>query len=115
MVNVLVIGATGFIGLPLSTTLRHAGHIVHAVVRDPSSEKALALEKEEILTFKGDAKDGSTWAHKINDIDVVIDAADTMLGAGIFKTVLEAAGKRPSGAPKITYIYTSGLWYVLII
>jgi len=110
MVQILVIGATGFIGTPVSLALRRAGHIVHGLVRDPSSPASLSLARQEVLIIKGDAKDGSTWVELASKVDVVIDCADTMLGADVFKVVLEAAKKRPEGAPKLTFIYTCGVW-----
>jgi nucleoside-diphosphate-sugar epimerase len=110
MVQVLVLGATGFIGSSVALALRRAGHVVHALVRDSSGSKAKDLERREIATFKGDVKDGSTWKEVAVKMDVVIDCADTMLGGAIFKIVLEAAKSRPKGTPKLTFIYTSGIW-----
>lgn len=110
MVNVLVLGATGFIGYPVAIALRRAGHIVYAVVRDTEAPKAKDLERQEILTHKGDGMDSSTWTKLAATMDVVIDAADHMLGGKIFSGVLDAAKTRPQGAPKLTYIYTSGIW-----
>jgi nucleoside-diphosphate-sugar epimerase len=110
MVQVLVLGATGSFGSSIAFALRRAGHVVHALVRDPSKAKARDLELHEIITFKGDAKDGSTWKDVAVKMDVVIDAAETMLGPEIFKIVLEAAKSRPKGVPKLTFIYTSGIW-----
>jgi len=110
MVQVLVLGATGFIGSSVALALRRAGHVVHALLRDSSSSKAKDLERHEIATFKGDVKDGSTWKEVAAKMDVVIDCADTMLAGGIFKTVLEVAKSRPKATPKLTFIYTSGAW-----
>jgi nucleoside-diphosphate-sugar epimerase len=110
MVNVLLFGATGFVGSPIAHSLRRGGHIVHAIVRDPTSQKAVELEKNEIITHKGDAKDGASWNDLAKGMDVVIDAGDTFVGKDVFETTLEAVKSRPKGAPKLTYIYTSGLW-----
>jgi NADP-dependent 3-hydroxy acid dehydrogenase YdfG len=115
MVNVLIFGATGYIGYAVATSLRRAGHIVHAVVRDASSPKARDLERNEITTHKGDAKDASGWKSLAAKMDVIIDAADTWLGKDIFQGAIEAAKSRPEAAPKMTFIYTSGIWYVTIL
>jgi len=110
MVQVLVLGATGFIGSAVALALRRAGHIVHALVRDPSGSKARNLERQEILTHKGDIKDETTWVELAARMDVVIDCAEMRLCINIFAIVLEAARARPHGAPRLTYIYTSSIW-----
>jgi nucleoside-diphosphate-sugar epimerase len=121
MVTVLVLGASGYIGYAVCTALRRAGHIVHGVVRDPSSKKAAGLRKEEVIVHRGDleAQDLEPRAHwsKLIDslrVEVVIDAAATSLGVVVFEAVLTVARAqalaRGPCAPKLTYIYTSGTW-----
>jgi nucleoside-diphosphate-sugar epimerase len=111
MVNILMLGSTGVIGFSVATSLRRAGHVVHAIVRDVSTSKAQELERQEIITYEGDARDRATWFKIALEMDVIIDSTDHSLGVDIFKSVLEVAQSRRTGAPKITFIYTSSLWY----
>ncbi|TCD60913.1 hypothetical protein EIP91_009304 [Steccherinum ochraceum] len=111
--RVFVIGATGFVGLPAAQALVRAGHIVYGLARTP--EKAKLLEKEEIHPVLGDASDPSAWISIIANIDVVIEAIGggpdfPQLQQNVFKAVTDAAGNRPVGSAKISYIYTSGAW-----
>ncbi|KAH7925603.1 NAD(P)-binding protein [Leucogyrophana mollusca] len=112
--KVLVLGASGFIGLPVCQALCRAGHIVYGFTR--SSEKAKQLEAEEIIPIVGEYDNTEPWVSLVSTIDAVIDTvggrADlrtlTML---LFRAVREAAQThRGAYAPKLTYIATSGTW-----
>ncbi|KAK7677752.1 hypothetical protein QCA50_019304 [Cerrena zonata] len=111
--KVLVIGATGFIGFPVSQALARAGHIVYGLAR--TDEKARKLASEEIIPIIGNALDPTSWLSIVAQLDTVIEAVATPdlrgIGASLLAAVSEAAEKyRPAGAPKLNYIYTGGTW-----
>jgi uncharacterized protein YbjT (DUF2867 family) len=66
----LVTGATGYQGGSLARTLISQGSIVHALIRDPSSDKARALEKLGVVVFKGG----------FDDVDVIKSAIKGVSG-----------------------------------
>ncbi|KAG8851804.1 hypothetical protein FRB96_009079 [Tulasnella sp. 330] len=104
---ILIIGATGFIGLPVATALRRAGYIVYGHAR--SLEKARLLAQNEILPIEGDVAKLSEWIPKT--IETIIDISGLFDG---FLVLLEqvkkiGAGRKPTD-PKLGFIYTSGMW-----
>ncbi|HET7715135.1 MAG TPA: SDR family oxidoreductase [Bauldia sp.] len=58
--NILVTGATGYVGQALAFRLAGAGHTVHALCRSP--DKAAALSHENIRVFLGDIEDRDSLA-----------------------------------------------------
>ncbi|PCH40180.1 NAD(P)-binding protein [Wolfiporia cocos MD-104 SS10] len=111
--RVLIIGASGFIGLPVAQALVRAGHIVYGVTRSQAKVKQLAAE--EIIPIVADTNNPGVWLPLVAKLDVVIEAiggADVRtLSAALLKATAEAAQQyRPAGAPKLAYIYTSGCW-----
>ncbi|KAJ7206324.1 hypothetical protein GGX14DRAFT_457580 [Mycena pura] len=110
--KVLILGATGFIGLPAAQALVRAGHIVYGLARTP--EKAKLLAREEIIPVLGDL-DSNAWIQHIATFDVILEAVmgDNMAAQAraTFERVSKAAvDLRPAGAPLLSYIYTSGTW-----
>ncbi|KAH7925461.1 NAD(P)-binding protein [Leucogyrophana mollusca] len=114
MPKVLVIGASGFIGLPVAQALSRAGHTVYGLTRSESKAKQLAAD--EIIPIVGEPTNPQPWLNIVPTLDVVIEAlggsADLRtLSVALLKAVGEAAKtSRPASAPKISYIYTSGTW-----
>ncbi|KAL0567991.1 hypothetical protein V5O48_014001 [Marasmius crinis-equi] len=109
--RVLVLGATGAIGLPVAQALARAGHYVVGLTR--SEEKAKQLAAEEIIPLVGDPSSPSNWISVIRDMDVIIEAVAPVvtLARELFLAVVDQAARlRPAHAPKLTYIYTSGTW-----
>ncbi|TFY67336.1 hypothetical protein EVG20_g3978 [Dentipellis fragilis] len=111
--KVFVLGASGFIGLPVSRALNRAGHVVYGLTR--TKEKANQLAADEIYPVIGDPEKPEEWTYILSDIDVVIEALGgtaniSVLGSSILNAVSAAAKMRPVGTPKLTYIYTSGTW-----
>ncbi|KAI0753215.1 NAD(P)-binding protein [Daedaleopsis nitida] len=111
--KVLILGATGFIGLPVAQAFVRAGHLVYGQTR--SETKAQQLKAAEIIPVVADPQDISTFAPLLATMDAVIDILrETAITSGS-ETLLAAIAKaaqelRPPHAPKLTYIYTCGTW-----
>ncbi|KAG8214319.1 hypothetical protein J3R82DRAFT_9276 [Butyriboletus roseoflavus] len=112
--KVLVFGASGFIGFPIAQALSRAGHIVYGVTRSETKSKQLAVN--EVFPIISEPTDTQAWAHLIPTVDVVIEAlggtADLRtIAMTLLNTVATTAeATRPTGSPKVSYIYTSGVW-----
>ncbi|KAI0635891.1 NAD-P-binding protein [Trametes polyzona] len=111
--KVLILGATGFIGLPVAQAFVRAGHIVYGQTR--SAAKAKQLAAEEIIPIVAEVKDTEAYLPFGVTLDAIIDAiggseikdlSDFLLTA----TAAAVKAHRSSLAPKLTYIYTSGTW-----
>ena len=114
MVRVLVLGATGYIGLPLCQSLRRDGHTVYGLAR--SAEKCRSLAKLEIIPAPGTLEGGEYIAivEKTN-IDIVIDIASVgpasydVLDA--LRTISEKRiQQRGKHASKLGFVHVSGTW-----
>lgn len=68
--KVIIIGATGFIGLPAAQAFVRAGHIVYGVTR--SQSKANSLAKEEIIPIVADSSK-SEGLKKLDDVAGLVD------------------------------------------
>ncbi|RPD60050.1 NAD(P)-binding protein [Lentinus tigrinus ALCF2SS1-7] len=111
--KVLILGATGFIGLPAAQAFVRAGHIVYGQTRSASKVKQLA--SEEIIPIVAELKDTAAYLPLVSSIDVIIDAIGGTDLKEMSNYLLSATAEavqvhRPSHAPKLTYIYTSGTW-----
>ncbi|KIJ62535.1 hypothetical protein HYDPIDRAFT_176373 [Hydnomerulius pinastri MD-312] len=112
--KVIVLGASGFIGLPVAQALSRAGHVVYGVTR--SENKAKLLAAEEIIPIVADYSDPSPWLGHIPTLDAIIDTvggtADlrTFSGALVDNVVSAVRAHRPQGCAKLTFIATSGTW-----
>ena len=119
MPNVLVLGASGYLGLAVGQALLRTGnYIVWGLAR--SQEKTKFLASNEITPIIGDATDEALLSSTIseNKIDIVIDTTSEYRNAtAILKAVTEASkdriralGKEKSLSPKLGFVYTSGSW-----
>lgn len=112
--KVLVLGASGFVGLPAAQALSRAGHEVYGQTR--SEAKAKQLSADEIIPIVGEVTNPAPWLYLIGTLDVIIDAvggtADIRsISASLLSSISTAAKDlRPASAPKLTFIYTSGTW-----
>ena len=119
MPTVLILGATGYFGLPLAKSLLRSGdYTVYGLARSPA--KAKTLVQNEIIPLIGDVSDPSSFTHLISSapIDVVIDTTSAYEGAGALFDVIKAASKSRittltndgSSGPKLGFVYVSGTW-----
>ncbi|KAF7800259.1 hypothetical protein EIP86_011506 [Pleurotus ostreatoroseus] len=114
--KVLILGATGFIGLPVARAFVRAGHTVYGQTRSEKNTKRLTAE--EITPIVAQPADTAAWISIVATVDVIIEALGGV-GGDELKTISEkilhdvglaSTQLRPAGAPKIAYIYTSGTW-----
>ncbi|KAL5358548.1 hypothetical protein BJX96DRAFT_183016 [Aspergillus floccosus] len=119
MPNILVLGATGYIGLALAQSLLRSGtYTVWGTAR--TAEKARLLMKHEIIPVEIKVIDSTTLSGIItaNMIDVVVDASSAYDQAGdILAGVLHAAKNQRQSlsdegmvGPRLGFVYISGTW-----
>jgi nucleoside-diphosphate-sugar epimerase len=122
MPNILVLGATGTLGSALCAHLLNAGHTVFGLARSPS--KASGLLQSEIIPVLGSVESPQGITNTILDhpeISVVVDAAavygESVTVLNVIKAASEerlkrfaAAGVPKDIAPKLGYVYVSGMW-----
>jgi len=71
MSNILLTGATGFVGNRLLTMLKEKGHQCRAAVRRPSS--SVDVQTDSVVVGEIDA--GTDWTQAVKDIDVIVHLA----------------------------------------
>jgi len=107
MVKVFILGASGYIGLPVARKFASKGYTVYGLVR--SNEKAKQLIQEEIIPVIGKAQDTATWIKYAQESDIIIDLVadhqDPSASATIQKELIPLAQNKSK-----TVIYTSGIW-----
>lgn len=119
MPTALILGATGYLGLPLAQALLRSGnYTVYGLAR--SAAKAKMLTQNEIIPVTGDVTEPSTFTDLISSvpIDVIIDttqayeAAPTLLKALADASKMRMATLAKDGAvgPKLGFVYVSGSW-----
>jgi nucleoside-diphosphate-sugar epimerase len=118
MVNVLIIGATGYIGHALSQSLVRSGnHRVFGLARTP--EKSNALAASEVIPILGTISSSLLEAIATHRIDTVVDVSGANQEShSLLSLVREAGGERVAAAkkdgsplvPKLGFIYCSGTW-----
>lgn len=77
--KVIVTGATGFIGEPLTVRLREAGHHVTALSRDAARAQTLLGPEVTCLTWNQEG--ANDWKQAVGESDVVIHLAGESVGA----------------------------------
>lgn len=114
MVNILVIGATGYLGQALTQSLIRSGsHRVYGLARN--SEKARTLSRDEVIPILGSISDNTTFLKALDSyqINIVVDVAGAhqeshSLIAELKKVGaarLEAAKSAGISIPKLGFIY----------
>lgn len=69
-----------------------------------------------VIPLVGETNNPAQWVDVVKDLDAVIDCLGgtpdlKLLGEITLEAISDAAQRlRPQGTPKLTYIYTSGLW-----
>jgi len=102
--NILLTGATGFIGSSVLPRLLAEGHTVTALVRD--DEKAAAVQTAGATPLVGDATDTELVERAARESDGVIHLASSKdVDAVLVPAVL--AGLAGSGKP---FVHTGGIW-----
>jgi uncharacterized protein YbjT (DUF2867 family) len=76
---ILVVGSTGAVGASVVRRLAGKGKQVAALVRDPASEKARALEKQGAKLVTGDLKDAASLERALDGVDTVVCTASSTL------------------------------------
>ncbi|PIL35612.1 hypothetical protein GSI_02340 [Ganoderma sinense ZZ0214-1] len=111
--KVLIIGASGFIGLPVAQAFVRAGHIVYGQTR--SEDKAKQLAAQEIIPIVCGPTDVNKYMSLIPTLDAIVDAMGgtdvKVAGEALLSTVaIAASALRHPTAQNLAYIYTSGTW-----
>jgi len=111
--KVIILGASGYIGLPLAQAFVRAGHIVYGQTRSASTAKKLAAE--EIIPIVSGPTDTQSWKSLLATADVIINALGGNDIEAESATVLRdvtafAKSERPTHASKLAFIYCSGTW-----
>jgi nucleoside-diphosphate-sugar epimerase len=102
--NILLTGATGFIGSSVLPRLLEEGHTVTALVRD--AEKGAAVEAAGASALIGDAADAELVERAARESDGVIHLASAKdVDAMLVPAVL--AGLAGTGKP---FVHTGGVW-----
>ena len=120
MPNVFIIGATGYLGLPLAQSLVRSGnHTVYGLARSPS--KASILAGNEIIPILGDASDPSSYLSLLHSapIDIVVNCGTAFEHDELtLRTIRDFSRQRRAtlaaeGYPttaKTAYVNISGTW-----
>ena len=122
MPSILVLGATGYLGSAICSTLLNNGHTVYGLAR--SQAKASTLIQSETIPVIGSVQSPEAITRILTthpEITIVVDAAAvygdsvTLLNlikeAGTARLQRFNAAKIPQGvAPKLGYVYVSGMW-----
>lgn len=112
MPRILILGATGYIGSALASSLVRADHTVYGLAR--TSSKATQLARLEIIPVLGSAQDSDAYIKLIKTahIDIVVDCAGANQESAKILSDVERAGKErlTQGGAKLGFVYTSGTW-----
>jgi uncharacterized protein YbjT (DUF2867 family) len=76
---ILVIGATGLLGMEICRALRQRGKEVRALVRSTASQKATQLASQGMELAAGDLKDPESLVHASRGVSAVISTASSTL------------------------------------
>jgi nucleoside-diphosphate-sugar epimerase len=119
MVNVLIVGATGYIGQALTQSLVCSGdHRVYGLAR--THEKVKLLESQEVIPIIGSITENAGLLKAIDafHINIVVDVAGANHETYELLSALKSAGAARLQAasitgiriPKLGFIYCSGTW-----
>ncbi|CAF9928843.1 hypothetical protein IMSHALPRED_007757 [Imshaugia aleurites] len=110
MPRILILGATGYIGSALASSLLRSNHTVYGLARTPS--KANQLARQEIIPVLGSVQDSAAYIALIHTahIDIVIDCAGANQESATVLSDVRTAGEErlKQKGPKLGFVYTSG-------
>jgi nucleoside-diphosphate-sugar epimerase len=105
--NIVLTGATGYIGSATLTALLAHDHDVTALVR--SDAAARAVERDRVTPIVGDITDVAWMASQLRAADGAIHLATTDDGQAMDDAVASAVLKAFAGTEK-PYVHTGGVW-----
>ena len=119
MPRVLVLGASGYIGLPFAQSLLRSGnYTVYGLAR--TAEKAKTLTINEIIPIVGDLSETDKISSLIASvpIDIVVDTASAYESAvslletltNVSKSRIQTLANEGHTTPKLGFVYVSGTW-----
>lgn len=119
MPNVLVLGATGYLGLPFSQSLLRSGNYqVYGLAR--TAEKAKNLTINEISPIIGDISDTAQLTSLISSvpIDIVVDTTSAYESSApllealisVSRSRIQTLANEGYATPKLGFVYVSGTW-----
>ena len=119
MPTVLVLGASGYIGLPFAQSLLRSGnYTVYGLAR--TAEKAKILTINEIIPIIGDLIEADKIKELISSvpIDIVVDTTSAYESAvslletltNVSKSRIQTLADEGHATPKLGFIYVSGTW-----
>ncbi|HAI20560.1 MAG TPA: oxidoreductase [Clostridiales bacterium UBA8153] len=118
--NILLTGATGFVGRRVAQSLVKAGHRLTALVRPTSQERYLRrLESAGVRLFRGDVTDGSSVEQALVGAEAVVHCAahvqdwgarEPFYRANVLGTGQVASALARSGASRLVHISTTDVY-----
>lgn len=111
MTQVLVLGATGFIGSAVARELTAHGHHVTALSRSVMSDEK--LEPLGVEPIRGDLRNHENWCAAVRGCDAIVQAAATFsddmgdVDAGVLSAIEGVLGDR---SERLRMVYTGGCW-----
>ncbi|CAF9928799.1 MAG: hypothetical protein HETSPECPRED_006934 [Heterodermia speciosa] len=119
MPNVLVLGATGYIGLPFSQSLLRSGnYTLYGLAR--TAGKARTLTVNEITPIIGDVSDTAKLTSLISStpIDIVVDTTSAYESSAqllealisVSRSRIQTLANEGYATPKLGFVYVSGTW-----
>lgn len=106
--DILLTGATGYIGSAVLTSLLDAGHAVTAIVR--SADAAASVTSQGATAIVGDVTDVDWFTSQLRAVDAAIHAAAPAEGAEQFDRAVATAVVAAFGGTTKPYIHTGGIW-----
>jgi len=106
MSRVLILGASGFVGLGVAKAFEHKGYTVYGLTR--SEEKAKILAKEGIIPIVGTVDQTDKWVKIAHESDILIDAVADFANISTTETILKGFSDAKSKDKTKIVIYTSG-------
>jgi len=106
--TVLVIGANGYVGHGIATTLARAGFKVYGTIRQEKYSQYLALQ--EIIPVIGNFQN-TEWTEKLGSFDVIINTTEALEDQEKFSNDMVALVTKiaKQQTKKPLFIYTSGI------